>query len=77
VVPLREPRSGRVSSVRLRRREVAERREHNVARTRELLELFRFLDVDPVVVTSSERSAILEQFLVWSDLRRTRRVIGA
>jgi hypothetical protein len=63
--------------VRLRRKEVAARREHNETRAFELLDTFRFLDVDPVVITSSDPSAILEQFLVWSDLRRTRRVIGA
>jgi uncharacterized protein (DUF58 family) len=77
VVPLRDPRSGRVSSARLRRKEIATRREHNRARTAALLETFRFLDIDPVVVTSSDPAAILEEFLVWADLRRTRRVIGA
>ena len=35
------------------------------------------LDIDPVVVTSSDRADILAEFLVWTDLRRTRRVIGA
>jgi uncharacterized protein (DUF58 family) len=77
VVPLREPRSGRVVSARLRRKEAEARREENRARTAALLESFGNLDVDPVVVTSSDRSAILAEFLVWADLRRTRRVIGA
>ena len=77
VLPLRDPRSGRISSARLRRKEVAARREHNRARAAHLLETFRFLDVDPVVVTTNDRSAILEELLVWADLRRTRRVIGA
>jgi hypothetical protein len=77
VVPLRDPRSGRVSSARLRRKEVEARRESNQARTAELLETFRFLDIDPVVVTSSDRADILAEFLLWADLRRTRRVIGA
>ena len=77
VVPLRDPRSGRVSSARLRRKEVAARREHNRARTESLLESFRFLDIDPVVVTSSDPADILAEFLLWADLRRTRRVIGA
>jgi uncharacterized protein (DUF58 family) len=77
VIPLREPRSGRISSVRMRRKEVVERRDLNRARTAELLDMFGFLDIDPIVVTSSERPAILEEFLVWADLRRTRRVIGA
>jgi uncharacterized protein (DUF58 family) len=77
VIPLREPRSGRISSVRMRRKEVVERRDLNRARTAELLDMFGFLDIDPIVVTASERSLILEEFLVWADLRRTRRVIGA
>ncbi len=36
-----------------------------------VLETFRLLDIDPVVVSSSDRSEILSTFLVWSDLRRT------
>lgn len=77
VVPLRDPRTGRIASVRLRREAISERRERNRARTAALLESFRLLDIDPVVVTSSSRSAILGEFLGWADLRRTRRVIGA
>jgi uncharacterized protein (DUF58 family) len=77
VVPLRDARTGRVSSARLRRREVAARREQNEERMTTLLETFRFLDIDPVVVSSSDRAEILAEFLVWTDLRRTRRVIGA
>jgi len=77
VVPLRDARTGRVSSARLRRAEVTARREENRERIATLLETFRFLDVDPVVVSSSDRSEILAEFLIWTDLRRTRRVIGA
>lgn len=77
VVPLRDPRSGRISSARLRRKEVVARREHNRARTAALLETFGFLDIDPVVVTTNDRAAILAEFLLWAELRRTRRVIGA
>jgi uncharacterized protein (DUF58 family) len=77
VVPLRDARTGRIASARLRRREVEARRVHNEARTAELLETFRFLDIDPIVVTSSDPAAILAEFLLWADLRRTRRVIGA
>ena len=59
------------------RKEVAARREHNRERTASLLETFRFLDIDPVVVSSSDPADILAEFLLWVDLRRTRRVIGA
>ena len=77
VVPMRDPRSGRISSARLRRKEVVARRDEHRARTAELLDTFRRLDVDPVVVTSSDRGDILAEFLLWTDLRRTRRVVGA
>jgi uncharacterized protein (DUF58 family) len=77
VVPMRDARSGRVSSVRLRRKEVVAQREQNQQRTEALLETFRQLDIDPVVVTSSDRGDILAEFLLWTELRRTRRVIGA
>ena len=77
VVPMRDPRSGRISSARLRRKEVVARREAHQARTAELLDTFRRLDVDPVVVTASDRGDILAEFLLWTDLRRTRRVVGA
>jgi hypothetical protein len=77
VVPMRNARTGSVSSVRLRRKEVVARREENARRTAALLDTFRELDIDPVVVTSSERGDILAEFLVWTDLRRTRRVVGA
>ena len=76
VVPLRDPRSGRVHSVRLTKGEVEERRAANERRLHELTEAFRLLDIDPIVLGSSERAVILAQFLVWTDLRRTRRVVG-
>jgi hypothetical protein len=77
VVPLRNPDTGRVSHVRLRRREVEARRAANEQRLHDLTEMFRLLDVDPIVLGSSDRSDILGRFLVWTDLRRTRRVVGA
>jgi uncharacterized protein (DUF58 family) len=77
VVPLRDPETGRVSHVRLRKREAEARRAANEQRLHDLTEMFRLLDVDPIVVGSSDRSDILGSFLVWTDLRRTRRVVGA
>jgi hypothetical protein len=77
VVPLRDPVSGRVSQVRLTRREVEARRRANEERTAELVEMFRLLDIDPILLSSSDRSDVLAEFLVWTELRRTRRVIGA
>jgi uncharacterized protein (DUF58 family) len=77
VVPLRDPVSGRVSQVRLTRREVEARRRANEERTAQLVETFRLLDIDPILLSSSDRSDVLAEFLVWTELRRTRRVIGA
>ena len=77
VVPLRDAATGRVTPVRLRSGEAAARREANEERTRTLFDTFRAVDIDPVLVSSSEPAAILAEFLVWSDMRRTRRVVGA
>jgi hypothetical protein len=76
VVSLRDPRTGKLTPVRLRKKEVAAHRARNVARLRSLLETFRFLDVDPILVSSSDPAAILRECLSWTDLRRTRRVLG-
>lgn len=77
VVPLRDPETGRRAHVRLKSKEVEARRAANEQRTIELVETFRLLDLDSVAVTSSEKSEILASFLDWTELRRTRRVIGA
>ena len=77
VVPLRDPDTGRVSNVRLKRGEAEARRAANEERMRELLEGFLLLDIDPIVLSSSEKSDVLAPFLTWTELRRTRRVIGA
>ena len=34
---------------------------------RQLFETFRMLDIDPILVSSSERGAVLEPFLVWTS----------
>lgn len=74
VVPLRDPHTGRLVPVRLRAREAAARRAANEARIRTLVERFRALDLEPVVVSWSEPVEILASFLDWADLRRARRV---
>ncbi len=77
VVPLRDSRTGRVTDVRLRRKEALRRREANEERILDLLDTFRYLDVDPVLISSNDRAEILTAFLAWTDQRRTRRVVGA
>jgi uncharacterized protein (DUF58 family) len=70
VVPLSDPATGRTSSVRLRGREVAARRAANELRLRNVLEMFRALDIEPVLVSSNEPAHILDLFLAWAALRR-------
>lgn len=77
VVSLRDPRTGRLAPVRLRAKEAAARRASNEERVQGLLETFRTLDIDPILVSSSDPAEVLAPFLVWTDLRRTRRVLGA
>ncbi len=76
VVSLRDPGTGRVVPVRLRRKEAAARRAANEERGHDLLETFRTLDIDPILVSSSEPGEVLAPFLSWTDLRRTRRILG-
>ena len=77
VVSLRNPGNGRIAPVRLRANEAAARRVANEERTRDLLETFRAIDVDPILVSSTDPGEVLAPFLAWTDLRRTRRVLGA
>jgi uncharacterized protein (DUF58 family) len=73
VVSLRDPRTGRVSAVRLRPKEASARRLLNEQRTNDLLGTFRELDLDPILLSSSDRAEILSEFLSWTLLRRARR----
>ena len=74
-LPLRDPRTGRVAPVWLTAREAAKRREANERRFAELLDVFHGLDLDPVLVSSSDQGDILSSFLDWSESRRTRHVV--
>jgi uncharacterized protein (DUF58 family) len=58
--------------VRLTRRETAARRNANERRFAGLLRSFASLDIDPVLVSSNDRTQILSAFLGWHDRRRSR-----
>jgi uncharacterized protein (DUF58 family) len=73
VVPLREPGAARRTPVRLTGREVRERRAANEDRLRALVAGLEAIDLDPVLVSTSDRSGILAAFLDWAELRRGRR----
>ena len=74
VVPMRDPRSGRMTNVRLTRREAAARRAANEERLASLLAELEGLGLDPVLVSSSDPIEILAAFLDWADMRNLRRV---
>jgi uncharacterized protein (DUF58 family) len=77
VVPLRDPDTGRAVPVRLTRKEIETRRAANEERTIRLLDDLRALDLDPVLISSSDPAELLASFLSWTEVRRTRRVVGA
>lgn len=77
VVSLRDAETGQVVPVRLRRKEIATRRKANEERFTAIVESFRALDIDPVLVSSSKPADLLASFLDWTELRRARRVVGA
>ena len=69
VVPLADPATGRVVSVRLTRREAESRRRAHVERLERLGDDFDSLDLQPVHVSTAEPDAILRAFLAWAEER--------
>lgn len=69
VVPIADPASGRVTPVRLGRREALERRSRHERRRERLLAALRGLGLEPVIVSSSDRVDVLRAFLAWSEER--------
>ena len=73
VVPLRDPRTGRVTHVRLTKKEAAARKQAHEERLAALLDELALLDLDPRLISSSEPSEVLASFLDWTEFRRARR----
>jgi uncharacterized protein (DUF58 family) len=69
VLPLADSRSGRVGFTRLTAREAAERREANETRLSRLVDDLRGLDLEPVLVSTSDQDDILAGFLEWTEQR--------
>jgi uncharacterized protein (DUF58 family) len=69
VVPLAEPETGRVRPVRLRAKEARARKAANEERLEQLVHDFRVLDLEPILISSSDRAEILQAFLSWADHR--------
>jgi uncharacterized protein (DUF58 family) len=72
-VPVADPRSGRVSTVRLGRRGAARRRAANEERLRRLLAELDSFGLRPVVVGTSDPFDVDRAFLEWAEVRRQSR----
>ncbi len=70
VIPLADPRGGPTVEVRVSRREARLRRLGNERRRNDLLARFRALGLDPVLLDTSDATAIDRAFLDWSARRR-------
>jgi uncharacterized protein (DUF58 family) len=76
VLPLADPRTGRVRPVRLTTAEAVERRETNRHRWERLLDALRGVDLEPVIVSSNDAADILGAFLAWAEQRQYSRGRG-
>jgi uncharacterized protein (DUF58 family) len=73
VLPVADPETGKVSAVRVSRRDARRRREANEARHEAILSWFRTFGLDPVVVRSSDAADVLAAFLSWAEQRQWER----
>jgi uncharacterized protein (DUF58 family) len=72
-VPFTDVSAGASARARLSRSEVAERREANEERYRELLHGFEQLGIDPVVLERSDGSGVHAAFIDWAERRLAER----
>jgi uncharacterized protein (DUF58 family) len=72
-VPVVDPRSGVTELVRLSRREVRELRRANEQRLADLVAELVSLDLEPVVLGTSDPFEIDRAFVEWAELRRVTR----
>jgi len=70
LLPLRDPETGRLSSVRLTKGEAHERAAEHRSRLSSLMRLFRHLEFDPVLLGTSDEREIDSSFLIWANRRR-------
>lgn len=69
-VPVSDPRTGRAELVRFTRRQADARRVANEARLRRLLQEFISLDLDPLVIGTSDPQDVDRALVSWAELRR-------
>jgi uncharacterized protein (DUF58 family) len=69
VLPLADPATSELRPAALTRREAARLRVQNEERREQLVRLLRSLDLDPVLLSSSDPRDVLAAFLAWADRR--------
>lgn len=74
--PFADPRSGALTLARLGGQEVAELRERNESRLRELLSGLRGFGLEPILVSSAEPDEVLRSFARWTEQRLVERGRG-
>jgi len=70
VLPIADPATGRVEDVWMSSREARERKQANEQRLAELLERFRRLLFDPVLLDDDEPLRVAARFQAWAERRR-------
>jgi uncharacterized protein (DUF58 family) len=73
VLPVGDPRSGRIRGVRMSRGEVRRRADANAARQAALLQKLRSLTLDPVLLETDEAERVAGAFAAWAAARVARR----
>ena len=73
MLPLADPRSGRVSPVRFTARTAGLRRKANEERWRALLAELRAAGLDPVELASASPEEVDRTFVAWAEARRRSR----
>jgi uncharacterized protein (DUF58 family) len=69
-IPIVDPRTGTRGTLRLTAREARQRRRENEARLNDLLDFFLDLQLETIVLSSSDHEEILASFFDWADQRR-------
>jgi hypothetical protein len=69
MVPVVVPKTGRTTFLRVSRGEALERRRRNEERWEQLIATFAGLDLDPVLIGTSDPVQILDAFTRWSEQR--------
>ena len=67
--PFADPRTGRITQLRLTAAEVSERRARNEHRFRTLLDSLRDLSIEPILVSEHTPERVLQAFADWTEHR--------